>query len=504
MGGLGITPGGSLSIVDELNNLFPAGDDVGVKRRYLASGSLTTYWMYKHLNSNRYWLIQFVNQTITAGNNTMVLSAQTIATLYKAFNTLSTPAFTYSGAGWTVLQAQFSSYPGGDLVYSANAGDYIEKSFTGTTVGAVSFSATSYLGIAKITIDGDATLANLLPTAQQLVDGGSLASSALVANGGTLNPTDRCWDAYMDTADITAVDGGEGFLFASNLSDAAHTLRINVTGYKNPASGAALVMVAMVLVMGAATRTTDGGHDFLVNLQSTCPETAWEISYSFIPYTGGSNYQWLGHAGQSKIATLGLTMDAVAVTLNGENSYLRVAGSELIVSQSSNIVHPDTGAEVLGIYALTHTLNKNTGLTIAHTVSWDTAGTMQSVYPCMMGVEHSIYDRFNTPTNSPIDLTDADGSIKLLTQTGQAWCWDFNGNQGAMMNITDLAATVNNWQDAGATGLGWNDANQAWKKTYPLRATNKAFTASSELTSSCNYRVQWFVDGANASLSGVS
>ena len=86
---------------------------------------------------------------------------------------------------------------GGTYHYSTEAGATIRCTCAATTtaVGIRSFKATNG-GIGVAYIDNDTTLCTLLPTAQSLVDAGTLANTVLVANGGTLNPTDRIYDAY--------------------------------------------------------------------------------------------------------------------------------------------------------------------------------------------------------------------------------------------------------------------------------------------------------------------
>ncbi len=124
------------------------------------------------------------------------------------------------GSGWTVGATTFSSTPG----------DYIEFTGEGGALGvAPRFYANG--GIVKVEIDGETSAANLLQTAQQWVDAGKLVNTALVANGGTLNPTDRILDTYRS--------GAINNLFtqvARQLGPGSHTARLTVTGYQNSTS----------------------------------------------------------------------------------------------------------------------------------------------------------------------------------------------------------------------------------------------------------------------------
>src|SRR5450759_3771350 len=80
-----------------------------------------------------------------------------------------------SGAGW--LTQNDVNYYGGSVARSLTTGNYVEFTTPSSTRVGMVYLATSNGGMAIITIDGDATLANLLPTAQGLVTAGTLAST---------------------------------------------------------------------------------------------------------------------------------------------------------------------------------------------------------------------------------------------------------------------------------------------------------------------------------------
>lgn len=492
---------------EQLLALFPAGDDVGIWYDVTAT-PVTTYNMYKHLTENKYWRMTLGAANLSVGQNAMTMGAQDICTLYKAFNDQTTPAVTENGT-WTKLAN--ANYPGGRLMYKNSASGYLELTATCTTFGMLGVGSQTGVGVVKVSIDGDATLADLLPTAQSLVDSGALANTVLVANGGTLNPTDRIWDMYNVTNNIAAgVHGGACYykLFTTSLTQGSHTLRLTYTGYKNQSSSGVLVQVFELIATGTATRTSNGGNDELISSQSIDTGNVWEISYSFKP-TGATNYAWLGHAGQAKITTSpAFSVDGIPITPTDE---LRYAGSEIVLTQTSSIRHSEIGggATNLGTYAITYTLNKTTGLTIAHTVTWATGGLIQG-YPGMMSVNHSIYDRFKTHGNNEIDLTDNNDAVKLNSTGQAAWCWDLDGNQAALMYIPNLALTVDDWANATVgNNMTWIDISTsggAWKKAYPFRyrtsGTINMFVDTQVISSSINYRVNWLTGGANLALAG--
>jgi len=490
---------------EQLLSLFPAGDDVGIKYNFVTATTLTTYWLYKHLYQNRYWRIRFGNVNLSVGQDAMTMNIQDIADLFKAYNDQSTPAITLSGS-WTA--AANESYPTGRLVYTGTAGRYAEITGIGTSFGAMASASANYVGVAKVLIDGDATLADLLPTAQDLVTSGALADTVLVANGGSLNPTDRIWDQYNNS--ISQADSGGNThlrLFTTSLPNVSHTVRILVTGYKNSASSGANVEVFCMLRGGPSVRTSDPGFDIFNSYQSVDTGNTWEISYSFTP-EGTANAKWLGHAGQAKITTAPtFTVDGAAVAPTDE---VRYSGSEIILTQTSSVRHSDIGggATDLGTYVISYKMNKSTGLTISHSVTWATNGTVAG-YPCMMSVNHTIYDRFKTYGNDEQDLTANNDAMLLNSSEQAAWCWDYDGNAAAIMYMPSLA-TVDNWMYADASPrLVWMDisiSGGAWKKAYAVRykltLDLNTFESGQVVTSEANYRVHWFADGANTALAG--
>ena len=127
----------------------------------------------------------------------------------------TSPDLNYSGTGWSHVSNQ--SYTGGDYEktesFSDTAGDSMSVTFTGTSVQWIAPTASNH-GIADVYLDG-----NQVATA----------------------------DGYSPGTNFQQVEYS-----VSGLADTSHTLKIVVSGQKNPASGGTYVSVDAINVPTAA------------------------------------------------------------------------------------------------------------------------------------------------------------------------------------------------------------------------------------------------------------
>lgn len=493
-----------------LNKFAGAGDEVAVRCNIVTA---TRGWILsQHIGNRRYFQVElYAPEALSAGNEWMSIRKMHIRTLYGGYNDQSTPAVSLNGVGWTTSAG---SYPGGRLSYHATAGRYAEVVTPAgcTAVGAVGNQALTNAGLAKISIDGDATLATSLPTAQQLVDAGTYANTILVANGGSLNPTDRCWDQYNQTANYPGPPGEFAHhyeIFATGLSAAAHTVRITVTGYKRAAASAANVLFYLITAHGAGMSLNIASATYeacllpevdIYDITSTFPRN--EISYNTKP-TGATNYQWVGHTGSLKFATGGtpvITVDGVTKDPADDETF--TGTNQIVVTQQLRVRHTEIGggATEVGLLDLTFTFHVTTGLTISHTLNWSMGGVAKS-YPCMFAIEEgAAIDRYQSVGSGAVasDLTAGDDSVNFNTSQKAVYAWDADGSAAVMMYIPDLAATVESWAKAGTNKLYWDDVTGGtFNKARANRfASDETFTADTVWTSEANYRAAWFTDGA--------
>ena len=358
---------------------------------------------------------------------------------------------TLSATGWSGNTAQALAYGGSYNQNNATVGAYVEWT---APVGAVRVGtrtvAVSNEGVALVTIDGDATRANLLPTAQALVTAGKLASSALVANGGTLNPTDRVLDLYSAaSAPTSIIDYDRHYALADGLAPgSAHVVRLTLTGYKNTASSDIRLYVSG-FTYGTTTTTSDTATAELLPAVRTLSQfdSAYEYAHEFA-ISGATNYQYVGNIhGYDKGVTFRVYVDGEEVTLaDGDQR----TGSLAIV-RTSELYHPDATTTKQADVATTYRFGA-AGMTVEWRTVWAVTGAkVRRCYPAMFPLNGDTFT-VGSLAHAPVDyaLTANAGTYfgKLASDT--CYVWEPSGTCAALLHIPDLEKTVGNWGDNAA------------------------------------------------------
>ena len=196
------------------------GGAVGIER------SGTKYYLLAPIQSGQYNTTRL--ETYSFGGTTEYIISQIESRVALLSLEDDDPAAVTAGT-WVALTD--SRAYGGDYRYSKTANDTLTFTTPANTniVGARHCSLTNG-GVAKVAIDGDLTRATLLPTAQDLVTAGTLASTVLIANGGTLAPTDRILNNYG------ANNWDNKVIYCNDLAAGVHTVVITICNYKQAAS----------------------------------------------------------------------------------------------------------------------------------------------------------------------------------------------------------------------------------------------------------------------------
>ena len=237
-----------------LQRLLAALESSGENAVFLSriSGATVFYKMFQHLSGYKYFGL-VMSGTLAAGNEAMRVAQYKIFDYWKGYSNGTTPALTNSG----VLGPRMLPCSGVGITLSRARENILSLT---TPSDTLSIAVNGYQNLANgamflVTIDGDPTLASLLPTAQDLVTGGSLDASALVGGGGTLNPTDRIYDNYTLAQNINTEDGkGHLTQIATFASAGAHTVRFTQTAYANVSSGGTFSGIHAILAAGGAYR----------------------------------------------------------------------------------------------------------------------------------------------------------------------------------------------------------------------------------------------------------
>jgi len=374
--------------------------------------------------------------------------------------------------------------------YTSTAGNYAEWT-TPAGVTLVHYFGLSEAGIALVTIDGDNTLANLLPTAQQLVDASSIASTCLVANGGTLNPTDRILDQYATRTNIYG-----GATLADNLSAGVHTVRLTNTGYKNTAASTTRLYLSgfgywkEIVTLETANVFVGHIHENIIGEGSV-----WEFAHNYEP-TGGTVDEWLGHSPSDKLDTWTVTVDGVSAD---PAAFVVAGGQEVKIIIESTLSH--TEAASCASMVLTHTLTPDK-LTINPVLTWNTAGTVLQGYSHMLPASEAVFDKgSNVADTEDHLLTVGNGLFVANFKSKAAYIWDADGYYGVLLYVPDLTG-VNNYDNCNNTFLAIEDRiGNGVNKIYCTRIDSNFVVAPGVVwSSSAEYRIKRFPSGANGTL----
>lgn len=341
-------------------------------------------------------------------------------------------------------------------------------------------------GIFRIAIDDDYTAANMIATAQDLVDAEILPPTALVENGGILNPTDRCFDPKTNTAPFTQL---------ATLDEGVHTVKLECTGYKNPASTSDYLYVDVVAVSAPLKNASAviANEDL-----QTYSGSVYEYAINMTP-AGATTPAWAGNGhGYDGQLTITYKVDGQVVT--PEDKALLI-GKSVEVIRTSQLHHAELETPIADV-TMIYRASPKTGLTTHITIDWLVDVVVQIAYLAMWPLSDAIFDRGAGPGAAVnYTLTDNDNSYKGNQQTDRLWVWDADGTLGAVLYIPNVAASLNNWQDSPATWAFIEDRSgtNRWNKIYFTRAyAGAVFSADTRWTSEAQYRVGRFEDAEAA------
>lgn len=309
------------------------------------------------------------------------------AAIYEPFLTLAT--YTRTGT-WGSRNTQ-SAASGGGYYFSTTAGDTVTATIpaNSTKVG-VRLPAASNAGMYRVRIGGDATRANRLPTAQQLVTAGKLASL------GTLNATDRILDLYSAASDAAAtIDYDRHFILAdmsasgSALGGATLTLEVLTAQNVATSSNRGYISEAPITYATAATTRGTNGQTLLATTRlvshlDSAYEYAHEVQISSTTLFIGNVH---GYESQTALAVV---VDGRVVTLSvGETLW----ASRIELTRDTALYHSAVGSgnTVIGNVKTFYSLNSQ-GLDVMHRTTWAQAVSLTRDYPMMFPGDGPLFD----------------------------------------------------------------------------------------------------------------
>jgi hypothetical protein len=467
-------------------SLFPASD-AGFVRWEINTGVYNDILAYR--GNNNIWA------AIPFGMGVVGSNSPYIQYVYNRKLTVGVDetdaSFTFSGS-WTNVNYAYCF--GGTVKWSGTAGNYVQIVTPACEWLSIYINSLSNIGANLVTIDGDPTAANLLPTAQDLVTAGRLAASCLVSGGGTLNPADRIFEPY-GRGDYYEM---YNIFIADNLPYTSHVVRLTVTGYKNPSSGGTRLYVAGYGYGNSAMNcSTVGAYLWKYpNVDSWMFSDAvdvWECAYSYKP-TGASGYEWIGHTGHLKYVSRTYKKDGVPFTPVNGTLY---GGTSIEMTQSSTLTHTES-VPAVGSLSMTYRVGTN-GLEILHDVTWAVAGNATG-YPAMMPATAAFNRGKNIALGVNTNLTDNDNSVKCNAKSDMLMMWEYTGTKAMLLFIPDLSY-IRNYLMCNTTYLWIQDRLAGDNKCYFTRSDISENIAVGDVWSNkAYYRFATFSAGAEATL----
>jgi hypothetical protein len=492
-----------LAAPDVLGVFSPAGTEVALER-----ASVSLYRMYQDLGSRRYWRTE-LRRLDTLASGPAPGSADAYALCRSSLVTPMIPlnddvaAVTRAGSGWNQVTQPLA--PGGNYYRTTTSGD----SATWTTLDDTTKVALRYVGITnagviKVSIDGDATRANLLPTAQELVDTGVLASL------GTLSATDRVINQYLPSANYARES-----VLADDLTPGVHVVVFTCTSEKQAASSDIRMYLTGLGYATSGTRLQTAGTERFVYTTLIESDSAWEYANSIKP-AGASGYIFVGgYHGYEYQDALTFEMDGVAAD---PADGVFVYGESLKIARATRLRHDETGTTDVANVATNYTLDAN-GLGVQHSTTWNVAVSVAASYPAMYPVGHTVTNAYGSAgalfTTGTVDsLADAfemtahDGTFKGKVAGRVITMWQPVGSLACALYVPSTVETLNNFalsyfaDQASLLTVQDNSVN-TMAKAYAVRVATGNFeevAAAAVWESDSTRRMAFLPNGANDAL----
>lgn len=417
--------------------------DVALFREDFGVGT-NALWLAQHLKDGC-WRCTVLRSTSPAGGTLHVLYQDMIRHAMVPVDTTASGTVVYTGGGgWGNLVN--AGVWGGNYDRSQTAGNTVTWT---TPAGVTKVGIRSVLlgnnGLVKVEVDGSATRATLLPTAQELVTSGAFPNTILIANGGSLAPTDRCFNGHE-----TNVDNDRRWVFADDLTAGVHTLKLTVTGYENNAGASAYLNLsaflygtpttalvsytdrltaATILARGPYLFSGDSAYEYAMVLQPTGTVADPEV------FIGNS------HGYDNQTALVCEVDDGVVVPADNQ---MIVAADKVEIIRSSNLRHPLVGGGTTTIAAVTTTYTiEGEGLRVRSVFDWvGTGKAIGQAYAGMQPGNHAAFTVANSQ-NGP-DTLFPDDPISFASPGPGTMLWMYGDATATLGPRAVLASYVPN------------------------------------------------------------
>jgi hypothetical protein len=329
---------------------------------------------------------------------------------------------------------------------SASINGYAQFKTTGpcTAIGVYDVATSSVSGFLKVLIDNNATLANMLPTAQQFVNNGTLSSSCLTTNGGLLAPTDRLLygkspgsNAILPIhSDLSYFTSSRRLIIANNLPLDTHIVRFIITPYSAINNSTKTVRLTGIWFNDSSINITKPGVSFEPisnsNLMSTNSDN--NFAFSFIPQgLSVTQAEWLGHSGSQFKSTTSMYKDGYLLTSVPQGNYTHLC-NEFKFNITGYCKHSLIGK--VSTYSQSYTFTAKDGVKINTVYVWGYPGTATGYLP-QLAVNEPVNKATAWEANQNYILNNDDESYKYNQNATAGYIWNPLTSWGILCAIGD-------------------------------------------------------------------
>jgi hypothetical protein len=464
------------------------------------------YYLWHGLGSGLFSRYQLKNYTANAGN----LPLRQLAGLDTVRAMIDTDDSAGTKTGTWVAGSNAGSV-GGAYVYSVTTGDNITWTSPAgaTAVGATVVEITNGAMLLAVEVDGSKTLADRLDTAQDVVNRGWYPNTILVANGGTLAPTDRVMDTY--SAATATNNYAARRVLAADLTAGTHTVKLTVTGYQRTGLTSQRGYVTGFLHSLPSTKLADSGAAVVTDTTLSAIASAWEYAYFGQP-AGTTAPGEMGNIHGWEVE-LSLTITSDGTTITPADGARVDALNEIVVTRVTQLRHTELGTTPVADVTTKYILGRR-GLRVDVTTTWNLAIDLTwgwLMLPVNGPTTNAVGQKFNRAalldySGGTLTLTGGNGDLYVgRSKSVAAWMWSSTGKFGVMSAVPDHTTFLNRWANAAPAYAQVNDRSGNILKTYYARvgAGGDHINAGSVITSSVRYKVAYFPGGAEAVLANL-
>jgi hypothetical protein len=465
----------------------------------------TTYQFIMGVGNGRYAIVELPVESTNPGSyplhqmNAISVALPMVSVTAASGTLVGTWADSVNAAAYNGLAKQ-SSTPGDTASVTSPAG--------ATAVGIRIVQATNG-GLMKVEIDADATRAKLCSTAQQVVDSGAYPNTILIANGGTLQPTDRvvdCWWPNATTQWDTKV------ALADDLTPGAHVTKLTVTGYQHVGGAGGRTYVSGFASTTALAVTDATVALFVTDWINNSVGSAFEYAIQALP-TGATTPTFLGNIHGYEVE------DSFAVKVDGVTTVL-VDGvitpgvNSIDFIRVSHLLHPETGAAVVANCSTTYRLARN-GVEVKPEITWQTGAAIYAAFS-MCPVNHALnetgkFDR-GALLSSPLSMafTGVGDTYYGNSKSAAGWLWGTTTKAAILTWMPDVEGFTEGWANTSVYARIEDRGNsfpKVSKVYFPWGDTSTGpflVTAGTVKAWTTNYLPAYFPAGADAALAESS